>query len=67
MIDYIDNFNRKMLIKEYKKELKNLIHNLKYTFQVNPHNLFKGTAWQYINKYKINISLRNKLTQFWLK
>ena len=47
--------------RDYKEQSKELLLKVKHTLRNNPHNTFKGTAHEYINKYNLNNQLWYKL------
>ena len=52
--------------KEYERQLQTLKNEVNITLKQNPHNTFKGTADEYINKYHLDTTLKNKIFKFYM-
>jgi hypothetical protein len=58
-------FKHNQIIKEFKSDLKELYKRVKYSLKINPHNNFMGNARQYINTFKLNDKIREKIISKW--
>ena len=46
---------------QFKRECKDLIHEVYWSLKMNPHNTFNGTALDYVRKYKLAKKLRDEI------